>query len=122
MVFIFTMESYLYRKMNHFLGNMDKASLESIKYYYTCLLLNFQYFSKNNNFDSNKELIVYKASKFSKEELQFYAAKNNSNIIRIFNEFLSTTINIKTTQNFLDKNNSNINVFLWGLEFLKRLS
>jgi len=121
MVYIYTMESYLYKKLNNFLRNMNKIAFENIKYYYTCLLSSFQYFSKNHNLDNNKDLIVYRASKFNKEELQFYKKNNNSNITRIFKEFLSTTIDIKTTQNFFEKNDRNINEFLWEIRIPKDL-
>jgi len=119
MVYIYTMESYLYRKLNHFLRNMNKTEFENIKYYYTCLLSSFQYFSKNFNLEKNEDIIVYRASKFSKEEYEFYQKKNKANIIRIFKEFLSTTVDIKTTQNFFNKNDPSINEFFWEIRIPK---
>jgi len=119
-VYIYTMEGYLYKKLNHFLRNMNKSAFEKIKYYYTCLLSCFQYINENTELNNNNEdIIVYRASKFSDEEYNAYQAKDNTNIIRIFKEFLSTSMDIETTENFLEKDNENIKEFLWEIKIPK---
>jgi len=117
---IYTMEGYLYKKMNHFLRNMNKSAFENIKYYYTCLLSSFEYFKENNKLNNNNEdIIVYRVSKFSDEEQIAYEAKDNRNIIRIFKEFLSTSMDKKTTEYFLNTDDENIKQFLWEITIPK---
>jgi len=123
MVFIYTMEGYLYKNLNFFLRNLNKSGFENIKYYYTCLLSSFQYFSKNTQFNFNEDLVVYRASGYSEEEFQAYKAKNNQNIIRIFKEFLSTTIDYQTAMYFFnqDDNNSLTKKFIWEIRIPKEI-
>jgi len=46
-VFIYTLEGYLYKKLNENLRTYNKIAFKKIKYFYTCLLASFQYLSKN---------------------------------------------------------------------------
>jgi len=121
MVFIYTMEGYLYKQLNFILRKMIISDFEKIKYYYTCLLFSFQYFSKITKFNTNNDLIVWRASKFSQEEFQAYEAKNKRNIIRIFKEFLSTSKEEKKILNFFDKNDTETKEFLWEIRIPKEI-
>jgi len=115
MMFLYTMEGYLYLKLNSHLWNSDKSGFENIVYYYTCLLASFEYFSKNTKFNQNHDLVVYRASKFSEEEFQVYDKKNNTIITRNFKEFVSTSKDPNVLKKFSDLNNPNINEFLWEI-------
>jgi len=115
-VYIYTMEGYLYPKLNSFLRTMNKSAFDSIKYYYTCLLASFQFINQNTNINHDKELIVYRASRFSEEEFTEYKHKKNSNIIRVFKEFLSTSRKPELPKNhFFHKNDKEIREFFWEI-------
>ena len=69
----------------------SKLDLQKIKYYYTCLLFSFSYFSKytSEKYSNEKDnLIVYRSSLFPENEIEIY----NQYImkLRIFNDFLLT--------------------------------
>jgi len=116
---LYTREGYLYQKLNKFLREYEKNELKNIKFYYTCLLASFYYFSKKTELKSllneNKQIIVYRGSLFTNEEFQSYKLKNMKNIVRIFREFLSTSI-IKDIPNIYFDKKSNDNQFLWEIK------
>jgi len=124
MVYIYTMEGYLYKKLNNYLRISQKIGFEQIKYYYICLLASFEYFSQNTHINQNQDIIVYRASRCSEEEFKEYENKNNSNIIRIFKEFLSTSINPDIARYFFDKDdfeNPDTKRFFWEIKIPKEI-
>jgi len=121
MVYLYTMEGFLYKKMNNFLRNSDKTAYDIIKYYYTCLLASFQYFSQTTNMNKDNDLIVYRASQCSENEFIEYKTKDNSNIFRIFKEFLSTSSDPEVPQVFFNKNNPEIKEFFWEIKIPKEI-
>jgi len=118
-LYIYTIEGYLYRQINMLLQILDKSKLENIKYFYTSLLASFQYFSKKTKFNCNQDLIVYRVSEFSDEEAESYNKQNNKNIYRIFNEFLSTSFDKKISVNYFHKDDSNTKEYLWEITIPK---
>jgi len=122
MVFIYSLESYLYKNLNDFLRNRDKSNYEKIKYYYVCLLSSFQYLSTNTKLNKNEDTFVYRASKISEEEFKEYNSQKDMKIIRKFKEFLSTSkIKEKAMFFFNQKNNPNTIEFLWKIRIPKEI-
>jgi len=99
---------------------MKKSDLENINIiYYICLLSSFQYFNKITKLNIYDDLILLRASISSYEEIQDYKAKTDGNFIRIYKEFLSTTMDNEKAQNFFDKNDPYIPEFLWEIRIPK---
>jgi len=123
-IFIYTMEGYLFRKLNDFLKDFNRSELENIKYYFTCLLASIQFFSCNSNLNKNEDLMVYRASQCSEGELQEYLSQNLSTIFYVCKNFLSTCINDAFPKNFLCKNDdcssNNIKLF-WEIKIPKEI-
>jgi len=114
-VHIYTMEGFLYKKLNHFLRKLDQKEFQNIKYYYISLLSCFKYINQNTQINMNQNLIVYRASRCSDEEFKKYEVNNNSKIIRVFKEFLSTSSDHLVSMNLFKKNDPNFKEFLWEI-------
>jgi len=123
-LYIYTMEGYLYKKINNYLKIYQKVELEKIKYFYISLLASFKYLNKFIKIKDDQDLIVYRASRFSEQEFKQYQNKNNFCMIRIFKEFLSTTSNpqiINSFYNNYEKEIPNIKQFLWHIRIPKEI-
>jgi len=125
MVYMYTLEGYLYRNLNNYLRNSKKLKIEKIKYFYISLLASFKYLSQNTIINKDMDLVVYRASRCSLNEFQQYQKGNNSNIIRIFKEFISTSINPEIAQHFFNKedkteNDDSIKLF-WEITIPKEI-
>jgi len=115
------MEGYLSLKLNNFLRSENKTVSEKIKYYYTSLLASFQFFSHNTEYNKDQNLVVYRANICSDEEYLTYERKNNSNMIRIFKEFLSTSLNRNIAYDYLIKDNTDFKEFFWEITIPKEI-
>jgi len=120
-VHIYTLEGYLYKNVNDYLRKLDKLGFEKIKYFYTCLLASFKYFSLNNKLDKDKDLIVYRASKCLEEEFLEYNKQGNSNIVRIFKDFISTSSDPEVAISFFTKLDPSMKEFFWEITIPKVL-
>jgi len=120
-IFLYTIEGFLYHKMNSFLRNLNQSHFNTIKYYYTSLLASFEFFRLNTYINKNQDLIVYRASHISEEEFEKYFNNNNSNIIRIYKEFLSTSSNPVVPKNYFTKNDSITKEFFWEIKIPKEI-
>jgi len=123
---IFSVEGFLKKNLNQFLRKKEKDNINKIKYYYISLLSSFKFINfKNSELKSvfpNEDLIVYRATKSSNtEEVDEYKKSNNKNILRIFNEFLSTSLNPKFPVKYFDKNNKNVLEFFWQIKIPKEI-
>jgi len=106
---LYTIEGYLFERLNRFLRTGHKMNIQLIKYYYTCLLFSFEYFSNQTlqKYSTIKEdLIVYRGSGFQDNELEneLQQTKQNSLTLRVFKEFLSTSYDIDSAKKFLKQN------------------
>lgn len=104
---MYTAEGFLYREMNKLLREENILYFKKLKYYYTALLASFQYYAKDSlnkimkekfEIDEKGDIFIYRASNLSLDEIEHY--KENPNTIRIFNEFLSTTLDINVVKKF----------------------
>ena len=63
---MYTLEGFLFRKLNEYLRTFDKVGLENLKYFYNSLLASFEYFSKvepPKGINLEEDLIIYRGSK-----------------------------------------------------------
>jgi len=100
--YIYSIEGYLYQKLNDFLRIQNKF-LQHLKYYYICLLASFQYLSKKSQLDKDKEQSVFIIKGCSDEEFQEIKNKSKGKINHIFKEFLKTTFDYISIENSLHK-------------------
>jgi hypothetical protein len=101
---MYTMESFLYPYVNSVLRNSNSNEFNEIKYYYTALMASFNYYSsisapKLKPFVTNGNFISYRGSRISENELTLYQDKKN--VLRVMNEFWSTSLNKETALNFI---------------------
>ena len=132
---IYSVEGCLYKVLNNILRNNNKKELEKIKFYYISLLASFQYcnmqqlpkgvFNYNDNYNiniknsyNNKGIVLYRCSRVSNLEIRQYQKiiKNKENIIRIYNEFISTSRNKEKAMKFLYKNKCDIIEFIYEIK------
>lgn len=116
---MYTLEGFLFRKLNEYLRVFDVIGLKNLKYFYNSLLASFEYFSKlapPKGIDINKDLTVYRGSKVSDKEFNEYFNNNNENIVRVFNEFISTSRRRSRAYGFFKKNEENAKSFMWEIK------
>jgi hypothetical protein len=119
---MYTLEGFLFRKLNDYLRSLDKSGLNNLKYFYNSLLASFEYFSNLDppkGINLNEDLIIYRGSKISEKEFNEYTNNNNENIVRIFNEFISTSRRKSRAYGFFKKNEDNVKSFLWEITIPK---
>jgi len=119
-IYIYTMEGYLYIFLNRSLRLYEKSNLDRIKIYYISLMSSIKYFSKNTT-NYSKDLIVYRASKITEDEFKEYQNNNFKNIVRIFYEYLSTSINLEVSLQYIHKDYSEIKEVLWQIFIPKEI-
>jgi len=121
MVFIYSLEGYLFLKMNEFLRNMNIFAFKKIKFYYISLLASFKYISEKTKFNDNKDIILYRVSKCSDEEFELYETQKKNFIFRSYKEFLSTSLNVNTPMELFSKNDADFKEFFWEITIPKEL-
>jgi len=122
MVFIYTIEGYLYKKLNNYLRENNKLEFEKIKIYCISLLASFQFLSQNNTLNQDEDMVVYRASRCSDEELQKF--QNSPKIFPLFKEFLSTTKDCKVARELIEKDDNkdlNYKKIFWEITIPKFL-
>jgi hypothetical protein len=113
---MYTEVGYLYTLMNKVLREKDAEEFKKIEVYYICLLAAFEYssieanekFSKGNmiipepdvasNLKLYNKLKIYRGTYITDNEIEYYKTRINSNCrpVRIYNEFLSCSMNKQT--------------------------
>lgn len=118
-VYIYTLEGYLYSHLNQLLRENGKTGFQKLKYYYISLLASFYYFSSKSCLKSiinqQRDLTVFRGTRITDDELKQYEIRGMKNIIRVFNEFLSTSITKSLKSIYFDKNNENIKQIFWEI-------
>lgn len=119
-VYIYTMEGFIYKNMNDYLRALQINEIKNIKYYYISLLASLLYFSQNChqlpiNSPLNNDLILYRVTRVTDLEFDEYKKKDFKNIYRVYNEFLSTSSSRETALNYLINKDSNIKEFIWEI-------
>lgn len=135
MLFIYTMQDYLYGNLNSILREDRANNHPKIAYFYTALSASIRYFKKESiqmlekegkilheqqKIQTKGEFMVrkrrfvhlYRCNRISKNEIDEYKKYENQPIIRQINEFFSTSIDSKVVRNFLESGTSNFQYFL----------
>jgi len=116
---IFTIQGYLKSTLNEYLRNFNIQKLRTLENYYISLLASFEYFKKIKHKStkySEEDLIVYRVTTSSINEFTQYQKLNNKKIIRIFDEFISTSPEKKNVENYFNKYDSNSLQFYWEIK------
>ena len=124
MVFIYTIEDYLYKILNSILREGHANNFPKIAYFYTALSASIRYFKKESIqmlenegklLDEQKKVLtkgkfklqkrrfvnLYRCSSISQNEIDEYKKLGNQPIIRQLNDFYSTSIDSEVVKNFI---------------------
>lgn len=115
---MYTEEGFLYKLVNKVLREKDTKLLAQIKFYFSSLLAGFHFFSEHsmdlekykenipeetqNQIKENKRFYVYRGTYLTPEELNATSKSIEKNfcIIRIYNEFISTSLKKNIAEGF----------------------
>lgn len=115
---MYTEEGFLYKLVNKVLREKDSILFKQLKFYFISLLAAFQFFASNsmdlqaygqyipkdtiNEIQTNKRFYVYRGTFLTPEEVDATtkAMEDNNCLIRIFNEFISTSLHKATAEKF----------------------
>jgi len=110
---MYTAEGFLYKRLNKILREKKLEDLKKIKFYYLAMLASFEFCSRTSNIQLKsfiskerphcRKFNLFRGQTLSKNEIEYYTQNKNS--VRIFNEFLSTSLNEKVSREFALKGN-----------------
>jgi hypothetical protein len=111
---MYTEEGFLYRVVNKILREKDLKEFKRIQCYYICLLAAFEHSSSLankkiltdpytpyhiiNNIKQNNKLFIYRGTLITEKEIKYF--QTNPTCIRIYNEFLSCSMDKNTANCF----------------------
>ena len=107
---MYTKEGYLYNKMQEILYS-SILNFYRIKYFYCSLIASFVFYSKQKNeiikknLSANNRIIVFRGGRISKTEIDQFI--KGYNYLRIYNNFVSTSLDQDIAKKFLSKYNTN---------------